>query len=185
MSTGNYEDACRKFEQSVELYEKNGNPYKTAQARLELAQALLHLDKKSTAEAVLSSAIEAFDQLGAMPDKKRAESLLDKIQKRYPGQSDKLNPDALTERELEILREVARGKSNPDIASDHFISIRTVERHISNIYSKLGVSGRAARATATAYAHKNGLLDWVEFETMNWTEKSPLHYSYTSVFFMF
>ena len=150
MSTGNYEDACRKFEQSVELYERNGNPYKTAQARLELALSLFHLDKKSTAEAVLSSAIEAFDQLGAMPDKKRAESLLDKIQKRYPGQSDKLNPDALTERELEILREVARGKSNPEIASEHFISVRTVERHISNIYSKLGASGRAARATATA-----------------------------------
>jgi LuxR family transcriptional regulator, maltose regulon positive regulatory protein len=159
MSTGNYEDACRKFEQSVELYERNGNPYKTAQARSELAQALLHLDKNSTAEAVISSALETFYQLGAKPEKKRAESILEEIKRKNQDHSDQSHPDALTERELEILCEVARGKSNPEIASDHFISIRTVERHISNIYSKLGASGRAARAAATAYAHKNGLLD--------------------------
>jgi LuxR family transcriptional regulator, maltose regulon positive regulatory protein len=159
MSTGNYEEACRKFEKSVELYERNGNPYKTAQARSELAMVLYHLDKRKAAEEIISSALETFDQLGAKPDKMRAESLMNKIQKRLPDQSDKLYPDTLTERELEILCEVARGKSNPEIASEHFISVRTVERHISNIYSKLGASGRAARATAAAYAHKNGLLN--------------------------
>lgn len=159
MSTGNYEDACRKFEYSVELYERNGNPYKTAQARTELARALIHLDKRKAAEVIITSALETFDQLGARPDKKRAESLLVRVQNRYPEQSDTLYPDSFTDRELEILCEVARGKSNPEIASDHFISIRTVERHISNIYSKLGASGRVARAVATAYAHKNDLLD--------------------------
>jgi LuxR family transcriptional regulator, maltose regulon positive regulatory protein len=159
MSTGNYEDACRKFEQSVELYERNGNPYKTARSRTELAQTLLHLDKKSTAKAIISSALETFDQLGAKPDKKRAESILNKIKSKNQDHSDQSHPDSFTDRELEILCEVAHGKSNPEIASEHFISVRTVERHISNIYSKLGVSGRAARATATAYAHRNGLLD--------------------------
>jgi len=159
MNTGKYEEACRKFECSVELYEKSGNPYETARARNGLALVLYHLGKKNAAEKVAASALETFRELDALPSQKQCESILKKIKSSQAGQSDKSHPDAFTERELEILCEVARGKSNPEIASNHFISIRTVERHISNIYSKLGASGRAARATATAYAHKNGLLD--------------------------
>jgi LuxR family transcriptional regulator, maltose regulon positive regulatory protein len=159
MSNGDYEGACRKFERSVELYRMSGNPYETARAQNDLALVLYHLDKKNAAEKVAASALETFRELGAFPAQKRSESILEKIKSRNQDHSDKSHPDAFTERELEILCEVARGKSNPEIASDHFISIRTVERHISNIYSKLGVSGRAARATATAYAYQNDLLD--------------------------
>ena len=159
MSKGDYEDACRKFERAIELYRMSENPYETARAQNDLALVLHHLDKKNAAKKVAASALETFRELGALPAQKRSESILEKIKSRNQDHSDKSHPDAFTERELEILCEVARGKSNPEIASDHFISIRTVERHISNIYSKLGASGRAARATATAYAHKNGLLD--------------------------
>jgi DNA-binding NarL/FixJ family response regulator len=56
-------------------------------------------------------------------------------------------PD-LSNRELEVLRLVAAGLSNEEIASRLFISVRTVERHLSNAYLKLGVSGKAARAAA-------------------------------------
>jgi DNA-binding CsgD family transcriptional regulator len=56
----------------------------------------------------------------------------------------------LTERELAVLALVAAGRNNEEIAAELFISVRTVERHLSNVYSKLGVSGKAARAAAAA-----------------------------------
>jgi predicted ATPase/DNA-binding NarL/FixJ family response regulator len=66
-------------------------------------------------------------------------------------------PDDLTEREVEVLRLIAAGKSNQEISAELVLSLRTVERHISNIYVKIGASGRIARATATAYALRQGL----------------------------
>ena len=159
MSSGKDEEACRLFERSVELYERNGNPYQTARALAQLSLALTHLGKGEAAEKAVASALETFQELGAVPEKKRSESILKKTQNRQPANTRELYPEAFTKREREILCEIARGKSNPEIASEHFISIRTVERHISNIYAKLGASDRAARAVATAYAHKNNLLD--------------------------
>jgi DNA-binding NarL/FixJ family response regulator len=66
-------------------------------------------------------------------------------------------PDGLTKREVEVLRLIAAGKSNQEIAWELVLSLRTVERHIANIYQKIGATGRTARATATAYALKHGL----------------------------
>jgi predicted ATPase/DNA-binding CsgD family transcriptional regulator len=66
-------------------------------------------------------------------------------------------PNDLTEREVEVLRLIAAGSSNQEIARELVLSLRTVERHISNIYQKIGATGRVARATATAYALKHGL----------------------------
>jgi DNA-binding CsgD family transcriptional regulator len=66
-------------------------------------------------------------------------------------------PDDLTAREVELLRLIVTGKSNQEIAEQLVLSVRTVERHISNIYQKIGATGRSARATATAYAIKHGL----------------------------
>ena len=66
-------------------------------------------------------------------------------------------PYALTRRERDVLRLLARGRSNDDIASELVLSVRTVESHVASIYAKIGVSGRTARAAATAYALANGL----------------------------
>jgi predicted ATPase/DNA-binding CsgD family transcriptional regulator len=63
----------------------------------------------------------------------------------------------LTQREIEILRLIAAGKSNKKIAEELVLSVRTIERHISNIYKKIGVYGSTARAAATAYAFTHGL----------------------------
>ena len=60
----------------------------------------------------------------------------------------------MTDREVEVLRLVAKGCTNRDVASMLFISERTVHRHLSNIFTKLGVSSRTA---ATAYAFEHGL----------------------------
>jgi DNA-binding CsgD family transcriptional regulator len=66
-------------------------------------------------------------------------------------------PDHLTRREVEVLRLIAAGEDNQSIAALLVLSVRTVERHISNIYSKIGAAGAASRAMATAYALRHDL----------------------------
>ena len=63
----------------------------------------------------------------------------------------------LTAREREVLHLLAQGRPNDAIASELVLSVRTVERHVENIYGKIGASGRSARAAATAWAHAHGL----------------------------
>ncbi len=68
--------------------------------------------------------------------------------------------ETLTPREVEVLRLIASGKSNQEIAAELVLSIRTVERHISNIYEKIGVGGKTARAAVTAYALSHHLTSY-------------------------
>ena len=68
---------------------------------------------------------------------------------------DKAPPAGLTPRETQVLRLVASGRTNNEIAEELVLSIRTVERHIGNIYSKIGARGRA---DATVFALKQGVL---------------------------
>jgi DNA-binding NarL/FixJ family response regulator len=63
----------------------------------------------------------------------------------------------LTPRERDVLTLIAGGQSNAQIADVLVLSVRTVERHVENIYDKIGVSGRTARAAATAWALTHGL----------------------------
>jgi DNA-binding NarL/FixJ family response regulator len=64
----------------------------------------------------------------------------------------------LSPREIEVLRLVAAGRTSKEVADDLVLSVRTVERHISNIYAKIGAEGAASRAVATAYALRHGLV---------------------------
>ena len=68
-------------------------------------------------------------------------------------------PDGLTAREVEVLRLLAAGRTNDEIAAELVLSVRTVERHVGSIYEKIGAHGQGARATATAYALRRGLVD--------------------------
>jgi len=75
--------------------------------------------------------------------------------RRHPTSSAKqMYPDNLTAREVEVLRLLAEGKTNKEIAAALVVSIPTVQRHIANIYGKIGARGRA---DATAYAIRRGL----------------------------
>jgi DNA-binding NarL/FixJ family response regulator len=87
-----------------------------------------------------------FRQLGAAPDVARTEALA----RRTTGPQG-----GLTTREVEVLRLIASGRTNRAIAAELFLSEKTVARHVSNIFTKLGLSSRAA---ATAYAYENGLV---------------------------
>jgi len=91
----------------------------------------------------LIGALATFEQLGAEPDAEATRRLL--------GTPEAI-PGGLTAREVEVLRLLATGKTNRDIAVELVISEHTVARHIQNIYAKVGVSSRAA-ATAFAFAH--------------------------------
>jgi DNA-binding NarL/FixJ family response regulator len=92
-------------------------------------------------------ACRTFERLGAVWDLARAEGLIRDLK---PA-----SEDPLTKREAEVLKLVATGKTNRDIANELFISEKTVARHLSNIFVKLDLTSRAA---ATAYAYQNDLL---------------------------
>jgi DNA-binding NarL/FixJ family response regulator len=92
----------------------------------------------------LEAARDVFTQLGAAPDLDRVESLASRT-----ASSD---AHGLTARELQVLRLVAAGKSNREIASTLVISEHTVARHLQNMFTKLGLSSRTA-ATAFAFEH--------------------------------
>jgi pimeloyl-ACP methyl ester carboxylesterase/DNA-binding CsgD family transcriptional regulator len=71
------------------------------------------------------------------------------------ARSGRRYPDGLTEREVEVLRRLAGGKTNSEMAEELFVSVRTVERHVANVYAKIGARGRAK---ATAYALTHNLI---------------------------
>jgi DNA-binding CsgD family transcriptional regulator len=115
-------------------------PYEVARTRELIAQACCDLGDDEAGTLELEAARDLFERLGAAPDLARV--------KMQGGPRH-----GLSDRELEVLRLVAAGKSNREIASKLVISEHTVARHLQNIYAKLGLSSRAA-ATAFAFEHE-------------------------------
>jgi ATP/maltotriose-dependent transcriptional regulator MalT len=122
-------------------------PYEAARARVLIGLACRQLGDEDSAEMELDAAHWIFGRLGAGPDVAHAQSL--------SGTAAATPASGLTARELEVLRLVATGKTNRVIAADLFVSEKTVARHVSNIFTKLGLSSRAA---ATAYAYEHDLV---------------------------
>jgi ATP/maltotriose-dependent transcriptional regulator MalT len=115
-------------------------PYEVARTRTLVARACSDLGDAEAARLELEAACAIFRRLGATPD-------LARVEPRAKGDSH-----GLSDRELEVLRLVAAGKSNREIAAELVISEHTVARHVQNIYRKLRLSSRAA-ATAFAFEH--------------------------------
>ncbi len=124
-------------------WQRLGVPYEVARARVLISLACRALGDHDTAELELDTARAAFRQLGARPDQARVEALMGR------GRFD----DGLTAREVEVLRLIASGRSNSEIAAALVISEHTVARHLQNIFAKLGVSTRTA-AAAYAFEHR-------------------------------
>ena len=102
---------------------------------------------------LLDESLAISQELGMRPLMQRVNALKEKITSQPPAVA--AYPAALTRREVEVLRLVASGKTSAEIAADLVLSRRTVERHISNIYSK---TKARSRAEATAFAFNNGLV---------------------------
>jgi len=119
-----------------------GAPYETARTRLLFAEAARLTGDSDTAAAQLDSSRKTFAELGAAPELAR----LGRVSGSREG------ADALTARELEVLRLVSRGLTNRAIAASLTISEKTAANHVANILGKLGLSSRSA-ATAFAYEH--------------------------------
>jgi len=117
-------------------------PYEAARARVLVGCACRALADEEGCLLELEAARSVFEELGAVPDVAAVDSLI--------GTSGETH--GLTARELEVLRLLAAGRSNREIASELVISEHTVARHVQNIFRKLDVSSRTA-ASAFAYGH--------------------------------
>ena len=122
-------------------------PYEAARVRVLMGLACRELGDEDAADLELDAARRVFQRLGATPDVTRVDELLTRAAPEAPG--------GLTRRELQVIGLVAAGRTNRAIAHELTISARTVDRHVSNILTKLGVPSRSA---ATAYAYEHWLV---------------------------
>ena len=148
---GDHDHARRCFEDAVDCLEEGSAPYDAAVARLALARSLAALGHEDRAAAEALVAREAFESLGAARDLERAAMpLMDAVTPAGAG-----SVGDLTARELEVLRLVAQGHSDAEIAQQLVLSPHTVHRHVANVRSKLRLPSRAA---AVGYAARADLL---------------------------
>jgi DNA-binding CsgD family transcriptional regulator len=147
LAEGDARAALDALRDACQAWRRLEAPYEGARSRILVGLARQQLGDDDTATMELEAARHAFQQLGAAPDLTRVDAL---IRKRRVGDVSGLSP-----REVEVLRLVASGKTNQAIAAALFLSEKTVARHVSNIFTKLGLSSRSA---ATAYAYEHGLV---------------------------
>lgn len=158
--------ARRAFEDAVDGFERSRAPFEAARARLELARELDASGLHELAQRERSAAARAFEQLGASGALERfghaspapGASAIDTAAALAEQGASSPAPAAprmaLSGRELEVLRLVARGASNRSIAADLGVSEFTIKRHVQNILTKLALPTRAA---AASYAARSGL----------------------------
>lgn len=147
LASGDPHAALDKLRNGWSAFHDMGAAYESARTRVLIGLACRELDDEDTAEMELAAARQTFQRLGAEFD-------LQKIDAVFSAASS-YQSHGLTARELEVLQLIATGKTNKEIATDLFISERTVDRHVSNIFMKLDVASRAA---ATAYAFEHNLI---------------------------
>ena len=145
LAEGDARAALGPLRRAFEVWRQIEAPYEAARVRVLMGQACRSLGDDEAAELELGAARAVFERLGAAPELAR----LDSLGKRAPS----VHPHPLTPREFQVLRLMAAGKTNKAIAAALFLSDRTIDRHVSNILTKLNVPSRAA-ATAYAYDHK-------------------------------
>ena len=142
LAEGEPREALRSLRAAFGLWRELDAPYDAALVRVAIAQACRALGDDETAELETAAARRVFEALGAAP-------ALAALDGGAGHPSHGLSP-----REVEVLHQLAGGRTNREIADELGISERTVDRHVSNLYTKLDVSTRAA---ATAWAYEHGL----------------------------
>ncbi len=143
LAAGDARAALRSLRAAGERWRELDAPYDVARVRTRIAEACRALGDDDAAELELDAAREMFAELGAAPDLAQLDS------RSAPARQT----HGLTPRQLEVLRHIAAGESNREIASALVLSEHTVARHVQNIFAALGVSSRTA-ATAFAFEHQ-------------------------------
>jgi DNA-binding CsgD family transcriptional regulator len=147
LAEGNAQAALGSLRRAFEVWQRIDAPYAAARVRVLIGLACHALGDEEGASLEIGAARSTFERLGAAPDLARIDSLI----KGAPS----AHAYGLTPRELQVLRLVAAGDTNKAIAAELSLSDRTIERHLSNIFTKLDLSTRAA---ATAWAYEHGLI---------------------------
>jgi DNA-binding NarL/FixJ family response regulator len=146
LARGHAVEAAASLHAAADSWQALAVPYEVATVRTLLGQALRDAGDNEGATASFTAAAALFDEIGARLD---ARLVLD------DRPVDAL-PAGLTEREAEVLRLIASGMTNKEVAAALFLSAKTVSRHLSNIFTKIGVTSRSA---ATAFAFEHHLVD--------------------------
>jgi ATP/maltotriose-dependent transcriptional regulator MalT len=139
--------ALEWLHRALNLAQESGLPYFAARTRMLMGLACCALGDREGGELELEAARAAFEHLGACVDCARLDAARREV---FADESREL-----TRRELQVLRLVATGRTNKAIANELSLSEKTIDRHVSNIFTKLDVPTRAA---ATAYAFQHNLL---------------------------
>ena len=145
LATGATEQALGKLREAWTLWQELEAPYPSACTRARIAHACERLGDGHTARLHLDAAAAVLERLGARPD-------LERLCNRPPTTG--VRASGLSARERQVLSLIAAGKTNREIAAELKISEHTVARHVSNIFTKIGVSTRTA---ASAFAFEHGL----------------------------
>ncbi len=147
LAEGNARAALGSLRHALALAQELNAPYEAARARIVVAEACRQLGDEDSAGLELDSARVAFERLGAATELRRLD--------RLGVAEDAARAGGLTRREAQVLALVAKGNTNRAIAAELVISEKTVARHVSNIFNKLGVTSRSA---ATSHAYEHGLV---------------------------
>ena len=156
VTLGRLDQGINHFEDALAFCRRAGYWPDLAWTCRDYADSLLQRDSagdRAKAITLLDEALAISTELGMRPLMERVTDRLEKAQS-HPDKSPQY-PDGLTQREVEVVRLVAGGKTNQEIGDELFISLRTVANHVTNILSKTGAANRAEAAT---YASRNGLL---------------------------
>jgi DNA-binding CsgD family transcriptional regulator len=154
---GRFDRAMVHFEDALAFCRKAGYRPELAWTCYDYAKALLqhsHPGDRARAMSLLDESLAISYELGMRPLAERAVTLQDQNQL---GNLIPVYPDGLSQREVEVLRLMALGKSNRDISDDLVISLRTVAHHVTSILNK---TGAANRTEAAAYAARHRLVPW-------------------------
>jgi DNA-binding CsgD family transcriptional regulator len=156
---GRREEAQAHYEAALQLNARMGARPALAHTQHAYAAMLLTGRGRSDlprARELLERALAVYDELGMQDHAARVRALLAQPRLAAVWLRAPAYPDGLTEREVEVLRLIAAGRSNREIADELVLSVRTVERHITNLYGKIDARGKA---DATAYALGHGLAE--------------------------
>jgi DNA-binding CsgD family transcriptional regulator len=143
------EEAERHFQDATQIYQRCAHPFGEAEALLLWSRGLRNAGETASAMEKLRAAGDIYRRHGA------GDVWLERLVRVHQPEHPASYPDGLSEREVEVIRLVAAGRSNQQIADELVISLNTVARHVSNIFGKTGV---ANRAEAASYAHRRGLV---------------------------